>query len=198
MFSCFLFNRNKHIIYSQDNKYNYCIIVTQCVYLILSIELVWCHIWYSFLWFYFLSPMEMNQVFNLLLCIRYFLFLTGNVSTSSNTSCSEGYMASSISSDNNSSQCVLSQTQTYTVHSSQVDVTTISPLSKTSTTIYYESSSLSQVTYSTTPPIVDVSSTSTIIAISVTAVLMVSIILITLFLAIIVLRRYGHFKPGRW
>ena len=116
-------------------------------------------------------------------------------------------MSSSISSDNNSSQCVLSQTQTYTVHSSQVDVTTISPVSytfktsiKTSTTIYYESShlsSLSQVTYSTTPPIVDVSSTTTIIAISVTAVLMVSIILITLFLAIIVLRRYGQFKPGR-
>ena len=147
----------------------------------------------------------MNQVFNLLLCIRYFLFLTDNNNfTSSNTICSQGYMASSISSDNNSSQCVLSQTQTYTVHSSQVDVTTISLVSytiktliKTSTTIYYESSSLSQVTYSTTPPIVDASSTTTIIAISVTAVLMVSVILITLFLAIIVLRRYGQFKSGR-
>ena len=149
--------------------------------------------------------MERKQVFNLLLCIRYFLFLTGNNNfTPSNTNCSQGYMASSISSDNNSSQCVLSQTQTYTVHSSQVDVTTIPPVSytiktliKTSTTIYYESSSLSQVTYSTTPPIVDASSTTTIIAISVTAVLMVSVILITLFLAIIVLRRYGQFKSGR-
>ena len=136
---------------------------------------------------------------------KIFPFLTEtNNSTRSNTSCSQGYMASSISSDNNSSQCVLSQTQTYTVHSSQVDVTTIPPVSytiktliKTSTTIYYESSSLSQVTYSTTPPIVDASSTTTIIAISVTAVLMVSIILITLFLAIIVLRRYGQFKSGR-
>ena len=152
--------------------------------------------------------MEVNQVFNLLLCIRDFLFLTDNVSTSFNTNCSEGYMSFSISSDNNSqSNKPMCSPISYPVHSSQVNVTTISPVSytvktsiKTSTTIYYESSnlsSLSQVTYSTTPPIVDASSTTTIIAISMTAVLILSVILITLFLAIIVLRRCGQFKPGR-
>ena len=94
----------------------------------------------------------------------------------------------------------------------QVDVTTISPesytittLIKTSATISYNSShlsSLSQTTtssiYSSTLPIVVASSTSTIIVISVTAVLIALVILLTsLLLPIIVLRRYGQFKPGR-
>ena len=95
----------------------------------------------------------------------------------------------------------------------QVDVTTTPPewhtiktSIKTSATISYNPShlsSLSQATssiYSSTPPIVDTSSTSIVIVISVTAVLMALVIIIlltSLLLPIIVLRRYGHFKPGR-
>ena len=83
--------------------------------------------------------------------------------------------------------------------------TSTKTLIKTSATISYNPShlsSLSQTTssslYSSTLPIVDTSSPSTIIIISMTAVLMAFVILlISLLLAIIVLRRYGQFKPGR-
>ena len=110
----------------------------------------------------------------------------------------------------------LSQTCTATkskhLYHTQVDVNTIptelytiKTSIKTPATISYSTShlsSLSQATsssiYSSTLPIVDTSSTSTIIIISVTAVLMALVILlISLLLPIIVLRRYGQFKPGR-